>query len=568
MKIRKLVALLTAALIVLSLAVPALADGELSEPGVLPIWTGSEPYVLKVLTAPNAQVTDWDDNGFTHWIEDSCNVDLQFEFLPDVEPKQKLNIMITAGEPLPDIINYGLSVAEAYTYGEAGAFVNLQPYYEGGLAVNADKAVAEYPSWNLITNITNSDGSIYAVPKIQASPQNETKYKLWINKTYLDNLGLEMPTTTEEFYDMLVAFRDNDANGDGDATDEIPLLGSPSSWGSNPVKFVTNAFVAEDDRDMWMLKDGHVTASYIQDEWFEAVDYLKKLADEKLLAPESFTYGRPEVKAVAGTAGNKVGALFDSSLGFFGNDTEELVEARLRYWPADPLIGPKGVQYVSYNQSSTNCQWFVTADCENPELAFRVGDFCFCEEGYLMGRFGVKDVNWMYVEDYLAKHPNAEITTTFDGYEGKYLYDATKDGEIVNVFLTAQNTNWFDAMPYFSGNLDYLGAYISKYEDGTVQGLETSGGIRQNAITGVYQQHIPGADVYCPNLNFTTDELEDIGEIRATIKSYVNEQRTQYILGNESTITDPEAFKAELEKIGLSHLLEVADAAYQRQYAN
>ena len=95
-----------------------------------------------------------------------------------------------------------------------------------------------------------------------------------------------------------------------------------------------------------------------------------------------------------------------------------------------------------------------------------------------------------------------------------------------------------------------------------------SGGIRQNFITGVYQQHIPGADVYCPNLNFTTDELEDIGEIRATIKSYVNEQRTQYILGNESTVSDPEAFKAELEKIGLSHLLEVADAAYQRQYVD
>ena len=90
MKIRKLVALLTAALIVLSLAVPALADGELSEPGVLPIWTGSEPYVLTVLTAPNAQVTDWDDNGFTHWIEDNCNVDLQFEFLPEVEEAMRI----------------------------------------------------------------------------------------------------------------------------------------------------------------------------------------------------------------------------------------------------------------------------------------------------------------------------------------------------------------------------------------------------------------------------------------------------------------------------------------------
>ena len=563
---RTLISLLLAFVMVLALAVPALAEN--SEAGELPLWTGDEPYVLTILVTPSAQVTDWDDNTFTKWIEESCNVDLQFEFLPDADAKQKLNIMIETGEELPDIVCTGLSVSEAYTYGKAGAFVNLREFFDEGLAVNCDKAVAAYPSWNLITNITNSDGSIYAIPRIQASPQNETKYKLWINKTYLDALGLDMPTTTDEFYDMLVEFRDNDANGNGDPNDEIPLLGSPTSWGSNPVKFLTNAFVAEDDRDMWMLKDGHVTASYIQDEWFEAVDYIKTLVEEGLMAPESFTYGRPEVKAVAGTADNRVGAIFDSSLGFFGTDTEELVEARLRYWPADPLIGPDGVQLVCYNQSSTSPQWFVTKYCENPELAFRVGDFIFSEEGYLLGRFGVQDVNWMLAEDYLARHPNAELTTTFEGYEGKYLYDATKDGELVNVFLTPQNVNWFDQMPYFSGNLDYLGAYISKYEDGTVQGQETSGGIRQNSITGVYQQHIPGADTYCPNLNFTTEELEEIAEIRSTIKSYVNEQRTQYILGNESTISDPEAFKAELEKIGLSRLLEVADAAYQRQYVD
>ena len=99
-----------------------------------------------------------------------------------------------------------LDVATAYSYGEAGAFIDLSEYYERGLAVNVSKAVEEFPDWNLLSNITNYDGSIYAVPKIQASPSNETKYKLWINQTYLDNLGLDMPTTTDEFYEMLVAF--------------------------------------------------------------------------------------------------------------------------------------------------------------------------------------------------------------------------------------------------------------------------------------------------------------------------------------------------------------------------
>ncbi|MBR5010374.1 MAG: extracellular solute-binding protein, partial [Clostridia bacterium] len=279
MKHSKLLCLVLALVFVLGLAAPAMADG-LSAAGEYPIWTGDEPYVLKVLVAYNAHVSDWDDNTFTKWVEEKCNVDLQFEFLPEVEPKQKLIIDLDTNEELPDVVIYGLSVAEAYNYGSKGKFVNLKEFFDEGVMVQCDSAVERFPTWNLITNITNSDGSIYAVPKIQASPQNETKYKLWINKTYLDNLGLEMPTTTDELYDMLVAFRDNDANGDGDPNDEIPLLGSPSSWGSNPVKFLTNAFVAEDDRDMWLIKDGHVEASYTQDEWFDALEYLKKLADE------------------------------------------------------------------------------------------------------------------------------------------------------------------------------------------------------------------------------------------------------------------------------------------------
>ena len=47
--------------------------------------------------------------------------------------------------------------------------------------------------------------------------------KLWINTQWLDNLGLEMPTTTEEFYQVMKAFKEQDANGNGDLNDEIPL---------------------------------------------------------------------------------------------------------------------------------------------------------------------------------------------------------------------------------------------------------------------------------------------------------------------------------------------------------
>lgn len=402
------------------------------------------------------------------------------------------------------------------------------------------------------------------MPRIQVSPSNETKYKLWINQTWLDKLDMELPTTTEEFKEMLIRFRDDDPNGNGEK-DELPLLGS-SSWGGSPVKFLTNAFVHEGDGDMLMLKDGHVTASYIQDGWFEAVDYIKDLVAEGLLLPESFTYGRPDIVAAAADGKNRVGCLFDSSLGFLGSAS---VETRLQYTCCDPLTGPEGVRTVAYAQSTTTIAWAVTTYCQQPELAFRVGDFLFSEESFLFGRFGIEGKQWITVEDYLKDHPGAEIKASYAslGYEPKYLFDFPG---VEEVFGKVQNVNWFDKSPYYSGDIENEGGYIYKDENGNlVTGYENSGAVRQNLATGVYQSLKPDANTYCPTLNFSAAEIEELGEIRNNLKTFVNQQRTLYVLGQEASfLDDKDAFLDELNNIGLERFLELADVAYQRQYVD
>ena len=51
-------------------------------------------------------------------------------------------------------------------------------------------------------------------------------------RTRLDHLGLDMPTTTDEFVEVLRAFKDNDANGNGNPNDEIPLAFKFTDWGA------------------------------------------------------------------------------------------------------------------------------------------------------------------------------------------------------------------------------------------------------------------------------------------------------------------------------------------------
>ena len=557
---KKLSLLLVLALLCTFFVQGVAEDGDLSEPGVLPIWTGSEPAVIRVLTPENAKVI-WEDNEYTKWIEESCNVKLEFTFLPTTDTAAKFAAMVAADELKDfDVINYQLSLTNAKMYADQGAIRDVSDFFAEGLAVNCDAAVAKHPEQYLISSITTAEGQIFGVPKIQIAPQNETKYKMWINKGWLDNLGLDFPTTTEEFYDMLVAFKEEDANGNGDPDDEIPFITS-TGFGGTATKFLTNSFVFEGDGDMFLLDaDGNVTVSYIQDGWFEACDYLKQLCEEGLLSPDSFTYNNDALKAVACAEEDIVGVVTNSSCAFMGQATDPI---RLRYYPIEPLVGPEGLHYSAYAASATQTCWMVTPWAKNPELCFRVGDFQFCQEGYLRGRYGIEPDNWMYVEDYMAEHPNVTLELLIAGdHEKKYvMYNDIRDQTVNNLY-------WYEHMPYYAGDVDFENCYVADDGEGNLTNWDNNATVRQNTITGYYQAVKPGADVYVPALAYSTEELAVLAEYQSTIRTYVNEQRTKYIIGDESDLDDPEVFKKNLyESFGLQDILDIANAAYQRQYA-
>ena len=306
--------------------------------------------------------------------------------------------------------------------------------------------------------------------------------------------------------------------------------------------------------------DGNVTVSYIQDGWFEACDYLKQLCDEGLLSPDSFTYNNDALKAVACAEEDIVGVVTNSSCAFMGQATDPI---RLRYYPIEPLVGPEGLHFSAYAASATQTCWMVTPWAKNPELCFRVGDFQFCEEGYLRGRYGIEPDNWMYVEDYMAEHPNVTLELLIAGdHEKKYvMYNDIRDQTVNNLY-------WYEHMPYYAGDVDFENCYVADDGEGNLTNWDNNATVRQNTITGYYQAVKPGADVYVPALAYSTEELAVLAEYQSTIRTYVNEQRTKYIIGDESDLDDPEVFKKNLyESFGLQDILDIANAAYQRQYA-
>ena len=87
-------------------------------------------------------------------------------------------------------------------------------------APNVKKLLEENPEYK--KQLTAPDGNIYSLPSLtELSPV--THDKLFINKNWLDQLGMKVPETLDEFKETLQAFRDNDLNGDGTTEDQIPF---------------------------------------------------------------------------------------------------------------------------------------------------------------------------------------------------------------------------------------------------------------------------------------------------------------------------------------------------------
>jgi len=83
--------------------------------------------------------------------------------------------------------------------------------------------MAEYPEVKYV--ITTADGNIYAFPQLNTLDPNRTGHNnLWINKKWLDKLGLQVPKTLDEYMNVLRAFRDGDPNGDGRRQEVIPYI--------------------------------------------------------------------------------------------------------------------------------------------------------------------------------------------------------------------------------------------------------------------------------------------------------------------------------------------------------
>lgn len=299
---------------------------------------------------------------------------------------------------MPDIIMMALGGSEILQYGHTGVFLDLKDYLnDSSITPNFNTIKEENPEdmEAILKAITSPDGGIYSLFDWRPEEWNFTPFRCWINKTWLDNLGLEMPTTTDEFAKVMEAFATQDPNGNG-VQDEIPLTGSDAIWGGYTPNFLINSFVFYNGGLALGDDEKTVVAPFVSDGWRDALTYMKELCDMGALDPAMFTMDATMCQALLDQDPNVVGCVCAGGWGYWngGLDSPNFQDFEL----LAPLEGPEGLDYALYYNFDPGKIFFITRSCEDPELAMAVGDWFLKRENSLSVRYGEEGVDWSLEE--------------------------------------------------------------------------------------------------------------------------------------------------------------------------
>lgn len=370
-----------------------------------------EKLNLKMVGVPHGNVKkDYNEMSLFQQLEKDTNVHVDWNLITSDGAREKINLMFATND-LPDAF-FGPETTSSVTADKTQQLIPLNNLIDK-YAPNFSKILEE--NEGLRDRITNQDGNIYSLPMMEDNVAETIPSAMFINKKWLDELGLALQTTTDEFYNVLQAFKDGDPNKNG-KSDEIPFSFLVSHGIQGPDSLALS-FGGRLPSGHMYLEDGKVVYAPIQDNNKDYYMWLNKLYREKLIDQEIFTHNADVYKAKV--SGETVGAFFAWTENWaFTKDNPD-------YVPLLPLKGPNGQQGWNNQINQVNREAFsITVANEHPEATLAWADQFYSEEISIGATNGTVGVVLKKEGDKYAYNPIPEgmdsIAFRFDNAPGYY----------------------------------------------------------------------------------------------------------------------------------------------------
>ena len=500
----------------------------------------AEPATLKGLTNFPAG-TEAEPNNRTIFkrLEEQTNVHINWRTIQSDQWGDKIALEMATVSTMPDFVfNAGFGESDLQKYAKWGAIIPLEEYIDKYMP-NLCKVFEQSPEYKAMC--MDVDGHIWALPWIEQLGYQKTAIQLldnmpFINTDWLDFLGLEMPTTVDEFEAVLIAFRDNAAalkQEFGIQGSVIPMSFIMNDGGQDPYILINGFGEGYGDPDTWkhlvVTDEGEVISDATTEGFKKGTAWLHQLYTENLIDPEAFT--QDWATYVAKGKSGRYGVCFTWDVGNV---------ATLDGWAPLPMLEADTVNITpdtaSYTSGFQRGRCVVTAKAENPALVCSWLDQMYVPIQSPQNNWGT------YGED--DEFDIFEMSTN-DAGEPMLRHAPLGDASPVEV-REAESVN---------GPLAVLDSYYGVYVT-----LPDDAAYRLEWIEDVYTPACHAK--YClPNFFMTQEDTVRDSNLSTDLAKRVNEFKSRSVMEGFSD-ADWDQFQADLKAYGLDEYV----ALYQKYF--
>lgn len=478
-------------------------------------------------------------------LQENTNVEIDWTAIQSDQWSDKVSLAMANPAELTDFIfNAGFSDSDLLKYADQGIIIPLEEYIDAYMP-NLKAVFDKYPEYR--TMCTDTEGHIWALPWIEQLGSEKTAIQTvgnmsFINKKWLDFLGLQVPTTVDEFEQVLIAFRDHaseiqsEFGIDGDI---IPMSCIVNDGDQDP-SILINGFGegygdADKTRHIAVTDEKEVICSATQEGYKEGIEWLHKLNEEGLIDPEAFT--QEWSTYVSKGKSGRYGVCFSWDVANIDN---------LQDWVPLPVLTADTRNLTPQNGSFTSGfdrgRCVVTAVAKNPALVCAWLDQMYDPMQSPQNNWGT-----------YGEEDDFDIFEMGTNDEGEPMLKHAPLGDASPVEVREAES--------VGGPLAILDEYYGKYVT-----CPDDAQYRLDWIKEYYTPDMNMEFVY-PNVFMDREDTEELSNLQADIEKLINAKKSDWIM-NGFTDADWDEYTASLKSYGLDDYLAIYQKYLDAYYAD
>ncbi len=437
-------------------------------------------------------------------------------------PGYAMNLLL-ASEAIPDIVGSSRIKEYANQFGPMGAFTPLNDLIDDH-APHLKAFFDERP--RIRASLMASDGNIYFIPNL---PDGKYGRAYWIRTDWLDALDLEVPSTIEEYEAVLIAFRDQDPNGNG-LQDEIPFFAR--HW-QEFIRLVTlfggRSTGSDDYHDFVVTSEGVIQHPYMGEGYRDGIQNLARWYKEGLVDPEIFTRGSDSRKELLSKdIGGSTHDWFASTAKF--NNLADDIDG-FEFRAMLPPANGDGIRFEEHRRSPVRQDgWAIGGQNKSPVETIKYFDFWFSPQGRRLANFGVEGEQYDVIDgeavfrpDFLSRGPVNDL-----------LYE-------VGAQITARG---------FHQDFGYEEQWLNEY---ALEGI------------ALYEEGATLVDDLFLGVTLNKEEQVVNNQYWSVIRTHMQARQRAWLLGEGDVVAEWDDYLVELDKMGISMVIDALQSAYNRQ---